>query len=53
LRELIPTVDCDEVLALKPTDCRRCDTKLTGIDSAPLRHHVAELPEFRLHVTEF
>lgn len=53
LRELIPTADCDEVLALKPTDCRRCGTKLTGNDFEPLRHQVAELPEFRLHVTEY
>lgn len=51
-RPLLPTDECDEVHQLKPTECRRCGTKLTGCDAAPLRHQVWELPEIRAHVTE-
>src|SRR6266513_2509238 len=44
-RELIATEDCDAVVPLKPTTCRRCATALTGSDPQPLRHQVWELPE--------
>jgi transposase len=50
---LRPTDACDEVQKLKPAECRRCGTKLTGCDPAPLRHQVWELPEIRPHVTEY
>lgn len=52
-RALIPTEDCDEKKTLKPTACRRCGTRLSGSDPAPLRHQVWELPEIRPHVTEY
>jgi transposase len=52
-RALIPTTDCDETKALKPSACRRCGTRLSGSDSAPLRHQVWELPEIKPHVTEY
>lgn len=52
-RALIPTADCDEKKTLKPTVCRRCGTRLSGSDPAPLRHQVWELPEIRPHVTEY
>ena len=52
-RALIPTADCDETKTLKPTACRRCGTRLSGSDSAPLRHQVWELPEIRPLVTEY
>jgi transposase len=35
-RPLIPTEDCDDVQLLKPTECRRCGAKLTGVDPQPL-----------------
>lgn len=52
-RRLIPTEQCDEVVPLKPTECRRCGTKLAGNDDAPLRHQVYELPEIKPLVTEY
>ena len=51
-RELIPAENCDEVQTLKPTDCRRCGEKLSGVDRRPLRHQVWELPEIKPHVTD-
>ena len=46
----------DEVVEHHPDACRRCGTLLEGEDSAPLRHHVIEIPpitplviEHRLH----
>jgi transposase len=52
-RPLIPTEECDAVVPLKPTECRRCGTKLSGNDAEPLRHQVYELPEIRPVVTEY
>lgn len=52
-RPLIPTDECDEVISLKPTECRRCGTKLAGEDREPLRQQVYELPEIRPIVTEY
>jgi len=52
-RTLLPTVKCDKVLSLKPTACRRCGQALTGHDPEPWRHQVCELPEIKLHVTEY
>jgi transposase len=52
-RELIPVEKCDEVQPLKPTECRRCGGKLSGVDPEPLRHQVWELPEIKPHVTEY
>ncbi len=36
-RPLIPTEDCDDVVPLKPRECRRCQTALVGDDREPLR----------------
>jgi transposase len=52
-RPLISTDDCDDVESLKPTECRRCGTKLSGDDQHPLRHQVWELPEIKPIVTEY
>jgi transposase len=52
-RPLIPTDECDEVIPLKPTECRRCGTKLAGKDREPIRHQVWELPEIKPIVTEY
>jgi len=52
-RPLIPTEECDAVVPLKPTACRRCGTKLSGNDAEPLRHQVYELPEIKPVVTEY
>ena len=52
-RPLVPTEDCDRVVPLAPTTCRRCHAALTGTDSTPLRHQVWELPEINPVVTEY
>jgi transposase len=52
-RTLIPTDQCDEVHSLKPTECRRCGTKVFGNDPEPLRHQVWELPDIKPLVTEY
>jgi len=52
-RPLIPTDECDDVHRLRPTECRRCGTKLSGSDPEPLRHQVWELPEIKPIVTEY
>jgi transposase len=52
-RPLLPADQCDEVHRLKPIQCRRCGTQLTGCDAEPWRHQVWELPEIRPHVTEY
>ena len=52
-RPLIPTEQCDDVQALKPTECRRCGAKLSGNDAEPLRHQVWELPEIKPIITEY
>jgi transposase len=52
-RALIPAEECHEVVTLKPEQCRRCGTSLTGHDESPLRHQVWELPEIKPIVTEY
>lgn len=52
-RPLLPSEDCDEVVARKPSECRRCGQRLSGTDREPLRHQVWELPEIKPHVTEY
>lgn len=52
-RPLIATEKCDDVQSLKPTECRRCGTELSGSDPAPLRHQVWELPVIKPQVTEY
>ena len=52
-RALIATEDCDTVVPLKPTTCRRCATTLSGSDPQPLRHQVWELPDIKPLVTEY
>lgn len=52
-RQLLPAEECNAVVPLKPTTCRRCATALTGSDPQPLRHQVWELPEIKPLVTEY
>lgn len=53
LRELIPSVDCEDVIPCQPTACRRCGGELQADPSDPLRHQVWELPEIRPIVREY
>jgi transposase len=55
-RSLVPPEKVHETVHCKPSACRRCGHGLSGDDSEPLIHQVAELPriepivhEYRLH----
>lgn len=52
-RPLIPIDQCEDVVLLLPTECRRCKEKLSGSDPEPLRHQVWELPEITPLVIEY
>jgi len=52
-RPLIPANECQEVIPLLPSECRRCGKTLAGVDPQPLRHQVWELPEIKPVVTEY
>lgn len=52
-RDLIPTDQCQQVVTCQPTACRRCGHALAGIDPAPWRHQVWELPPLQPLVTEY
>jgi transposase len=52
-RPLIPSQECNEVLPVKPTECRRCHAPLSGEDPQPSRHQVWELPPIQPIVTEY
>jgi transposase len=52
-RPLLPPEQCQQVIALVPSVCRRCGRTLTGRDPAPLRHQVWELPVITPIVTEY
>jgi transposase len=56
MRALVPPDRVASVTDCKPSECRRCGHALSGEDSEPRRHQVAELPpiepevhEYRLH----
>lgn len=52
-RPLIPVEQCQEIVPLKPTACRRGGTKLSVDDPEPWRHQVWEIPEIKPIVTEY
>jgi transposase len=52
-RPLIPSDQCQQVIPLVPSECRRCGKALVGADPEPLRHQVWELPEIQPIVTEY
>jgi transposase len=52
-RPLIPSDHCDDVVPLKPSECRRCGRELGGTDPEPLRHQVWELPPIKPIVVEY
>jgi transposase len=53
MRPLLPPEQCDAVIPLKPTACRRCGRPLSGADVSPLRHQVWELPAIKPQVVEY
>src|SRR5262245_40331429 len=52
-RPLLPPDQCDAVIRLSPSHCRRCGRELSGQDPAPLRHQVWELPQIKPQVIEY
>ena len=52
-RERMPVEEVDEVIPLKPTECRICQHELSGVDANPHRHQVMEIPPIRPVVTEY
>ena len=52
-RPLLPVEDVDEVVVLKPEQCRGCQVPLVGDDPTPFRHQVIEIPPIQPVVTEY
>src|SRR5262249_23535002 len=52
-RTLVPVEDVDEVVVLKPEQCRGCHAPLSGDDPTPFRHQVIELPPIQPVITEY
>jgi len=52
-RVLVPVEEVQEVIACKPTHCRRCGNALAGTDPQPHRHQVIEVPPPVPQVTEY
>jgi transposase len=44
--------DVDEVVVLKPEQCRGCHAPLSGDDPTPFRHQVIEIPPIKPVITE-
>ena len=52
-RTLIPVEESDEIVVLKPDQCRGCHAPLSGDDPPPFRHQVLEMPPIKPVVTEY
>lgn len=52
-RTLRPSAECDAVVPVLPTSCRRCGSALQGTDPEPRRHQVWEIPLPQPIVTEY
>ena len=52
-RSLLPVEQVDDVVPVKPPQCRGCGAGLHGEDPTPQRHQVTEVPRVRPQVTEY
>ena len=52
-RTLVPVDEVDEVVVLKPQQCRSCHASLAGDDASPFRHQVIEIPPIKPVITEY
>lgn len=52
-RKLIPVEELKAEYDVKPATCRCCGEPLSGEDSHPYRHQVAEIPPVKVEVTEY
>jgi transposase len=52
-RTLLPPDQVDQIVELRPASCRQCGSLLLGVDPAPARRQISELPPARAQVTEY
>jgi transposase len=52
-RPLVPPEQVDQIVDATPTACGQCGHLLLGLDPAPARHQVTEVPPVRPVVTEY
>jgi transposase len=52
-RPLLPVEHVQAVVPVKPPRCGRCGARLRGVDPAPQRHQVTEVPPVTPRVTEY
>jgi hypothetical protein len=52
-RALLPAEQVDQVIDSTPSACMHCGEVLAGVDRAPARHQVSELPRVVVQVTEY
>lgn len=52
-RKLVPEMQCQRVIPLKPDTCQGCGAALNGDDPDPIRHQVWEIPEPQPEITEY
>jgi len=52
-RKLIPQEQVNEIIPIKPLECRGCGLALSGNDKEPIRHQVIEIPPITPHITEY
>jgi hypothetical protein len=52
-RKLVPVEELKAEYDVKPVTCRVCEEPLSGEDSQPYRHQVAEIPPVKVEVTEY
>jgi hypothetical protein len=52
-RKLKPESEVDQVIDVRPEQCRQCGTLLLGEDAEPERHQVTEVPRIAPVVTEY
>lgn len=52
-RQLKPESEVDQIIDVRPEQCRQCGTLLLGEDATPERHQVTEVPRVAPVVTEY
>ncbi len=51
-RPLVPEEEVNEIINVKPTQCKKCNSTLRGSDPWPQKHQVFDIPKTPLHVSE-
>jgi transposase len=53
VRPMVPAEQCKQVIPLIPTNCRKCNRILKGIDTNPMRHQVCDIPPIEPEFIEY